>query len=392
MQRGVIYRDRHLWMLKYNAKELRNGETVWVKRAAKLAAVCDQYRTVASVRPIAEEILAPFNRGTARPQSSDTVEQFIEHTYLPYCKRELRPSTHNGYAYIFRSVKPHLRGLRLRQFGAFEANRLLADIASGKDFSTTSLQHMRAFLTGAFSYAVRNELMTVNPMREARSPKGKRSPETHAYSIKEVEGMLAVLPEPARTVVLTAALTGLSRSELPGLRKDDLVGNDLYVRRAVWGTHIDDTKVRARTAPVPVLPVLRKALEQQIKRSASEYIFAGAKMGRPLNLPNLTKRMINGTLKEKGILWQGWHPFRRGLATNLYALGVQDKVIQQILRHSNVSTTQRHYIKTSSQDAQRGMKKLERLVTKFVTKRSPRTPKNNLLDRTITRANPSKHN
>lgn len=44
--------------------------------------------------------------------------------------------------------------------------------------------------------------------------------------------------------------------------------------------------------------------------------------------------------------WHGWHAFRRGLATNLHALGVDDKTIQRILRHSNVSITQKCYIKT----------------------------------------------
>jgi hypothetical protein len=37
--------------------------------------------------------------------------------------------------------------------------------------------------------------------------------------------------------------------------------------------------------------------------------------------------------------WQGWHAFRRGLATNLHKPGVFDKVIQQILRHAKVTIT-----------------------------------------------------
>jgi integrase len=45
-------------------------------------------------------------------------------------------------------------------------------------------------------------------------------------------------------------------------------------------------------------------------------------------------------------LWYGWHAFRRGLATNLHALGVEDKEIQAILRHSNVKLTQNIYIKS----------------------------------------------
>jgi integrase len=43
--------------------------------------------------------------------------------------------------------------------------------------------------------------------------------------------------------------------------------------------------------------------------------------------------------------WYGWHAFRRGLATNLHALGVDDKTIQPILRHSTVSLTMNIYVK-----------------------------------------------
>lgn len=56
--------------------------------------------------------------------------------------------------------------------------------------------------------------------------------------------------------------------------------------------------------------------------------------------------------------WSGWHAFRRGLASNLNRLGVDDSVIQGILRHSTVAVTQRCYIKTVPDDAQAAMKKL----------------------------------
>ena len=45
-------------------------------------------------------------------------------------------------------------------------------------------------------------------------------------------------------------------------------------------------------------------------------------------------------------LWHGWHAFRRGLATNLHTLGVDDKTIQAILRHSTIGLTQNIYIKS----------------------------------------------
>ncbi len=87
-----------------------------------------------------------------------------------------------------------------------------------------------------------------------------------------------------------------------------------------------------------------------------------------LNLDNLARRVIVPALsrcevcrkpeeehKAEGHLfkldsslpeWHGWHAFRRGLATNLHALGVDDKTIQAILRHSNVGLTMNVYVKS----------------------------------------------
>jgi len=44
-------------------------------------------------------------------------------------------------------------------------------------------------------------------------------------------------------------------------------------------------------------------------------------------------------------VWRGRHALRRGLVTNFHALGIADKEIQAILRHSNIEVTQSCYIK-----------------------------------------------
>jgi len=89
--------------------------------------------------------------------------------------------------------------------------------------------------------------------------------------------------------------------------------------------------------------------------------------GKPLNLDNLARRIIMPALSRCAVCrksedkhkpeghffqrdkslpeWHGWHAFRRGLATNLHELGVADKTIQAILRHSNIRTTLDIYIK-----------------------------------------------
>jgi integrase len=73
--------------------------------------------------------------------------------------------------------------------------------------------------------------------------------------------------------------------------------------------------------------------------------------------------VIRPTLKAHNLMWKGWQAYRRGLATNLKELGVPDTTIQCILRHENVNTTQRFYIKTASAVAVDAMKKLEEKIS-----------------------------
>ncbi len=68
----------------------------------------------------------------------------------------------------------------------------------------------------------------------------------------------------------------------------------------------------------------------------------------------------------------GYHAFRRGLATNLHQMGVDDLTIQAILRHSNVAVTQACYIKTASKETQAAMQKVENVLT--ATNGTPKEP------------------
>lgn len=117
---------------------------------------------------------------------------------------------------------------------------------------------------------------------------------------------------------------------------------------------------------MPIVKQLADALEAHKLRMGEKLaqpnlpIFQAGN-GKPLNLDNLVRRDIVPALsrcavghkredehkpeahlfeRDKSLPeWHGWHAFRRGLATNLHALGVADKTIQAILRHSNVGLT-----------------------------------------------------
>jgi integrase len=64
-------------------------------------------------------------------------------------------------------------------------------------------------------------------------PTVREAEETYAYSLEEIKRMLARLDEPTRTIVLTAAFTGLRKRELWGLRWEDFTS-----RARIFGAEV----------------------------------------------------------------------------------------------------------------------------------------------------------
>jgi integrase len=103
---------------------------------------------------------------------------------------------------------------------------------------------------------------------------------------------------------------------------------------------------------------------------ASGWIFPNT-IGGALDLDNLADRIIKPVLKANGPQWKGWQAYRRGLATNLKRLGIPDTVIQAILRHTDVGTKQRFYIKTVREDVKDAMKQLEWKIQRAAVVQQP---------------------
>ncbi len=365
MQRGQVFRKGRNWFLRCRELSLKNGVIVQAQVCKRLAPVDRKSRSKRVVAPLASKFLAPANARSVHPESAQQVQDFIESIYFPHPKEKKRPSTYKGYRDAFKyHLNERLGDIRMPDFRTVIGERLLSDIAADNELSHESLRRIKSFLSGVFKFAGQQGVIDgENPIRDATVPAGIESAkeDTHVYSLEKIQKMLRVLPEPARTLGLTAALTGLRVSEVQRLKWDAFTGEELRVFRTVWLSQVQDaTKRPASKGSVPVLPVLRKALEAHRRRKPQNgYIFAGEKKGFSLNLHNLGKRVIKPALKRCGVEWHGWHSFRRGLGTNLYRLGAPDKVIQAILRHANVNTTLTFYVKPPAADSVAAMKKLQ---------------------------------
>jgi integrase len=166
----------------------------------------------------------------------------------------------------------------------------------------------------------------------------------------------------------------------------------------MWRTKEGLPKTESSENTVPVLPILKSMLEtyrlyleglpedgnlgKDLK--PTDWMFAGERRGTSMNLPNLVRRTIIPLLIRCSVChapkhlhdndnhpfeldesipkWKGWHAFRRSLGSNLYTLGVKPKVIQAILRHSDIATTLDFYVETPEAETREALDRLTDLL------------------------------
>jgi integrase len=382
------------WFIRYKDNVIEDGAVKRRLMFKKLDVPDDrEHRSEASVRAIATKFLLPINEGTQDVRSTMTLVDFVENVYIPEHVATLRPASQRQYKGVWKLyVKPRVlkvnSDITLRGFRTVDGETILKRIAKETEAARSSLLHAKAFLSGCFSEALRLGILdSANPMTPTKVPKRPATEPTHAYSMEEIERILKVLPEPSKAVVLVAAFTGLRKSELWGLRWEDFDGNSLRVQRSIWNGHTSEPKTEASKASIPIIAQLADALEDHRERMGklAEGPIFQADNGSPLNLDNLVRRFIvpalnrcktcrkpldkhptEGHMPERDTSlpeWFGWHAFRRGLATNLNAMGVDDKTIQAILRHESVETTRGIYIKSVPKSATEAMDRLSQGLT-----------------------------
>jgi len=115
----------------------------------------------------------------------------------------------------------------------------------------------------------------------------------------------------------------------------------LNVNKSLWRGHLKRPKTVASEDNVPVIEPLAAILDEyrQSMRNPQAGPMFVSDDGSLLDLDKLGTRLTRPAIRTIGMTWHGWHAFRRGIASNLFALGVNEKIVQRILRHSKPHVT-----------------------------------------------------
>ena len=388
--RGTITRHRGFWCLRYRER-IREGDTIkTVQRSRRLAPVDALHKTRRSVEHLAQTLLEPINKAPA-PYVAIRLGDFAEGVYFPHLETKRRPSTLRGYRQMWkRYLHPRCANLVMHDAENRTVQALLDTISTEDKLAPQTMAHIKHLVGGMFHFAIAQGHLprgTINPVTFAET-EAIPDFDGRAYSLEEIALMLSVLPEPSRTVVALAAFTGLRAGEVRGLTWEAYTPGDenslgvIRVLRSVWRGRIGEPKNSRSKAPVPLIPQLEALLERHREASgspASGPIFPNGK-GKALDLDSLYRRQMKERLKAARIEWEGWHGFRRGLATNLERIGVRESIAAMVLRHSNDRVTRKHYIKPPTLEAIAAMRRLSETLLaldkpKMLPNCSPEDPK-----------------
>lgn len=395
-QTGHIFRSGRFWYGRWRRKTLVAGEDGESRieskqHCEKLVEYGDRYRSRRDVQPLLDAKLRPVNEGKCSAEATLTVAEYGDKFFLPYADRELKPSTANGYRGLWRMyLRPRLTDINLIDFRCVDASGLLAALHSDHKLSRKSLRNCKGLLSSIFTHAMRAGVLDrENPVQKAGIPRAAESGKpTHAYSVEEIMAMFNVLDGVPRLAVALMYFTGLRPGEARAARWEDYDAKRkaLRVSASMWRLHVTSPKTPESVAPVPVGETLAEMLGEVRKESG--FILCSP-TGKAVDLHNLAFREVKPALAkcancrqpkaEHGSAdhefqplpkWRGWYALRRGCATLATSVDSQ-MAAKSLLRHSNIATTQAHYIKSVPSEAVRAVEKMDALFQKSNVSATP---------------------
>ena len=234
----------------------------------------------------------------------------------------------------------------------------LACLRSGTDerqpLSATSAGRAVVAVRGLHRFALREGLTTVDPSAEVRPPApARRLPK--AISVEDVLALIAAAgqvdtPLAVRDQALVELLygTGARISEVIGLAVDDLDRQEGLVRLHGKG---------GKTRVVPVGSFARQAVEAYLVRArpvlssqgrGTSTLFLNAR-GGPLSRQSAWTVLRSAAAKAGLTAEVSPHTLRHSFATHLLDGGADVRVVQELLGHASVTTTQIYTLVTVDQ-------------------------------------------
>lgn len=298
--------------------------------------------------------------GGVDPRTGRRTVRVLLPEWLAEREHTVSSKTFTADASLPRLTPTSLAALQVGAVTDREVSRALVSLTRS-GLAESSVRRYRASLSAFFAWAVRERMVSLNPVTSTRVPKAREvKTEMRPFNVDELEAFHAAAAiEDARLadLLLIAGWTGLRWSELREVRVRDFVEVPLPMlvvsRAAPEGVEVKSTKSgKRRMVPVAdrVLPLVRAMAEGMqaddlLFRTSSGHRLHASSVKRSLRWPKIAHgRRIHDLRHTAACLW--------------LAKGVDAVTVQTWLGHASIATTNiyLHHLGTSADRA--GMARL----------------------------------
>jgi len=295
-----------------------------------------------------------------------------------YCQTELlaankTPKTRKTYlVYLTKWILPRWGALHLHLIKSVAVEQWLRSLESLSDGSKAKIRNIMSAL---FSHAIRFEIADKNPIKAVRqSAKRRHVPVIlDAFELQRLFDQLGVRE---RAMIMIEALTGIRRSELMGLkwRDVDFISSRIEITRSVVDQAVGKCKTEASQKPVVIDENVVRALiawrQESMYTGPDDWVWASPhrKGKQPLWLSTIMRYYIQPAVERAGIRKLiGWHTFRHTFSSLVKSLGVDAKVVQELVRHASFGTTMNGYTQAFEASKRQAQQQLAALIMREET-------------------------
>ena len=364
MSRGSVRQDRqrNTWFFVIDVQE-PDARRRQIKRRG--------FRTKRDAEDALQELLLDHNARRQAGSSRVTLQQFLEHDWLPMCTPRLRPATLHGYVKLIDNhINPVLGHIKLKdltrhQIEKFYADRFERGGPSGKGLSPKTVRNIHGVLSKALNDAVGWDMLASNPAVRAVLPRQQKR-EMKAWSEEEAASFLRWARKTDRYWMWRLLITtGIRRGELCGLRWSDvnLVKGTISIKATrvvaegvIEGPPKSDAGQRTINLDTETIAALKEHYEFIAHLAAGlghainpdNYLLIGPDL-QPIN-PETVSRWWRNDVRASGCSTIQMHGARHTAATIMLRQKVPLKVASERLGHADVGVTMRVYQHVNESD------------------------------------------
>lgn len=295
-------------------------------------------------------------QGTLAQGPRQTVKDYLNYWLEEVHKATLKTSTYVMYRrHLDNHIIPHLGHIQLKKLTTDQVQRFCSKLSNdGLKPGTVRLLH--TILYTALKDAVHGKRLAINVCEAVKLPRHVRR-EAKPLDQEQAQRLIqAAKGSRLECIIVVALTTGMRLGEILALRWEDIhiEARELHVRHTVdyikgcgWVESEPKTENSKRRLQLPQITL--DSLKQHRTSQREAKLKAGSKWKEQgLVFPNsyggYFRRMrlyaiFKKLLQEAALPDMHFHDLRHSAATILLSMGVQAKVVQEILGHGNISTT-----------------------------------------------------